>query len=382
MQLDDRPPVRLPVDAVHRHGLAATGVEDFDSVPRLVRDLDLAVLVGIAELVFRTARTSGATTPAGLAGALLVAPRHHWILEHWLRALARENMVDLDDEGALRRTGGPRRADLVAARRTIQRSCAGLGYPPALAEYLLGSLRALPALLRDEVSAQALLFPGSDRDTADAVYHDNVVNRYLNAAATEALRWAVTRVEGPVRVLELGAGTGATTADLLPVLAGGQVDYLFTDLSPFFLRDARERFARFPFMRYGLLDFNDPIVEQCGQRSVDLVVAVNTAHNAVDVPALLAQIRGLLGSTGALLLVETCQEHPQSLASMPFLLSPRTGRRPTFRTDRRAGSRRTYLTRVEWLSDLAEAGLSPVLDLPPPDHPLAALSQHLLVATG
>ncbi|GAA2400718.1 hypothetical protein GCM10010191_04890 [Actinomadura vinacea] len=61
---------------------------------------------------------------------------------------------------------------------------------------------------------------------------------------------------------------------------------------------------------------------------------------------------------------------------MPFLLSARPERRDT-----RAGSDRTYLTREEWLACSTVAGLSPLLDLPRPDHPLAAFSQHLFVAT-
>lgn len=47
---------------------------------------------------------------------------------------------------------------------------------------------------------------------------------------------------------------------------------------------------------------------------------------------------------------------------------------------RRAGTRRTYLAREEWVAELGAAGLPPVLELPRPDHPLAAFSQHLLIA--
>ncbi|MFD7657057.1 hypothetical protein ACFV4N_24045 [Actinosynnema sp. NPDC059797] len=96
---------------------------------------------------------------------------------------------------------------------------AALGYPTALATYVPNSLRALPALLRNEISAQALLFRDSERGTADAAYRDNPVNRYLNAAAAAVVAELV-RARGRLRVLELGAGTGATTADLLPALTG------------------------------------------------------------------------------------------------------------------------------------------------------------------
>ena len=44
------------------------------------------------------------------------------------------------------------------------------------------------------------------------------------------------------KVLEVGAGTGGTTAGLLPRLQGREVEYFFTDLSPLFLSEAKSRF--------------------------------------------------------------------------------------------------------------------------------------------
>lgn len=332
--------------AAHERGLAAAGPVD----PAQVRALDLAVLLGIRDLLARAGED------------LVVAERHRWIPGHWARALAGEGWAD---------AGPPRRRELAAARDTITNATAVLGYPPALATYLLDSLRALPALLRDEVSAQSLLFASG---VTDAVYRDNPINRYLNAAAASVVATLGERL----RVLELGAGTGATTADLLAALP--DADYLFTDLSPLFLRDAAARFTH-PGLRFRVVDFAQPLDAQLDERAFDLVVAVNTAHNAPDVQLLLCRIKGVLRPGGHLLLIETHHEHHQSLASMPFLLSPRDGEQQQPKTDARAGTTRTYLTTAEWRQAATAAGLRRVVDLPPPHHPLAAFSQRLAVFT-
>lgn len=65
---------------------------------------------------------------------------------------------------------------------------------------------------------------------------------------------------------------------------------------------------------------------------------------------------------------------------MPFLLSAPPGAAFPELLDLRDGTRRTYLTRGEWAAELGAAGLAPLLELPRPDHPMAAFSQHLLVA--
>ncbi|WP_101790634.1 class I SAM-dependent methyltransferase [Nonomuraea indica] len=346
-----------------------------------VADLDRLVLLGIADDLRRRTRLNGAGAhePGAVADDLEAARRHRWIAGHWLAALHEAGLVSRDPAGRYHDLRAPRRAELAAARARMEAARTALGYPPELAEMMLRSLRLLPGLLRDEIGVQALLYPDGEPATADAVYRDNVISRYLNAAAAEVVREAAGRATAPLRILELGAGIGATTADLLPVLAARPVAfYLFTDLSPFFLDTARRRFEA-GFLRYALLDIARDLPDQPGE--LDLVVAATMAHNAPHVGRMLDQVAALLAPGGRVLLVETVREHPQSLTSMPFALSPREGDGPPERHDGRAGTTRTYLRREEWLGALERSGLRVEVDLPRREDPLTALSQRLFVAT-
>jgi SAM-dependent methyltransferase len=360
----------------HQAGLAALGPLSPEDFPDHVRRLDMAVLNGLAAFLGEALDGKGPRRAAEVAAELGAAPRHAWIVGHWLEALAAESLIECSGSGRYHGFRRWRRSELIALRRDLDEARRGLGYPESLSRYLLDSLRSLRDLLADRVSAQSLLFPEGELGTAAAIYRDNAVSRYLNAAAVEV----VCGLPAKRRVLELGAGTGSLTADLLPVLAGHTAEYLFTDLSPFFLESARRRFGAWPFLRTAVADFSADLTGQCGDDPFDLVIAVNAAHNAPHVSELLGRIRGLLKPGGALLLIETCHEHHQSLVSMPFLLSaPPGGTRPE-RLDGRAGTRRTYLTGREWAAEFGGAGLEPVLVLPRTDHPMAALSQHLLLA--
>ncbi|QFG22431.1 class I SAM-dependent methyltransferase [Actinomadura sp. WMMB 499] len=367
-------------DSAHRAGMAALGAAEPEGFPAAVRRLDLAVLHGIAAFLGEELEGKGPLAAAEIAAVLGAAPRHAWIVEHWLDALTGEGLAERSGAGRHDGFRRRRRSELIALRRDLDGARRALGYSERLTRYLLDSLRALPDLLADRASAQAMLFPEGDLGTAAAIYRDNPVNRYLNAAAVDA----VCALPAKRRVLELGAGTGSLTADLLPILAGHTAEYLFTDLSPFFLEAARRRFGDVPFLRTALVDFGADfgadLAGRCGPEPFDLVVAVNAAHNAPHLGELLGRVRAVLAPGGAVLLIETCHEHHQSLLSMPFLLSAPPGEARTERRDRRAGTRRTYLTREEWTAELGAAGLPPVLELPRPDHPLAAFSQHLLIA--
>ncbi|MEV0611988.1 class I SAM-dependent methyltransferase [Nonomuraea sp. NPDC050404] len=372
-------PLTDRADAAGRTGISGISGIDLASAAAAVHDLDRLVLLGIAsELHRRTRLREGAAhEPGAVADDLGAAPRHRWIAGHWLAALHEARLTGRDADGRYHRLHGPGRAELAAARTRMQAARVALGYPAELGELMLRSLRLLPELLRDEIGVQALLYPDGEPATAEAVYRGNVISRYLNAAAAQVLADLAGRATRPLRILELGAGIGATTADLLPVLTATPVEfYLFTDLSPFFLDTARRRFGT-GFLRYALLDIARDLPRQPGE--LDLVVAATMAHNAPHVGRLLEQVAALLAPGGRVLLIETVREHPQSLTSMPFALSTRDG--PPRRLDCRAGTTRTYLRREEWLSALEGSGLRVEVDLPRPGDPLTALSQRLLVAT-
>lgn len=292
------------------------------------------------------------------AGEPEVAPRHAWLVRRWRAEHAAHGDPGPQPDGALRA------------------ACTDLGYPPAMVEFFAAAMAHLPELLRDEVPLQALLFPDGEIATALASYQDNTINTYLNGALAHlAATVARTRAE-PLRVLELGGGVGGSTRAVLDGLGEAPVDYLFTDVSRFFLDLAA---TRFPGVRTALLDVTTDLAAHDGRH--DLVVAANVLHNAVDVRATLAAVRGVLAPGGVLALVESTREHRPALVSMQFLMSARPGTAAAGSGDLRAGTDRIFLTERQWWAELAAADLRPVAALPGATDPLQALGQQLLVAT-
>ncbi|WP_329408130.1 class I SAM-dependent methyltransferase [Nocardia vinacea] len=311
-----------------------------------------------------------------IAAHLRVAPRHRWLLRRWLTELTTRKWLSRQPGGgyaALREQHNP----VYPALREV---CADLGFAPELAQFFERANRSLPDLLRDRVLAQELLFPDGDFRTAEAAYRTNPINHYLNAATREIITWAVRELEperAPIRILELGAGVGGTTADIVAALSDSRIDYHFTDLSKFFLDTARAQFAPYPWMRYGIVDLNTDLPQQT---ACDIVLAANVLHNAKHCGRTLHELRELLTPGGFLIFVESCREHCQLLTSMHFLMSPKPGGTPPGGTDIRAGTDRIFLHEHQWLDQLTLAGLQPHLVLPDADHPLAALGQRVFLA--
>lgn len=357
---------------------AATAVADVDARHCLSAraDLDLFGLQAMAAAV-RPALLGGiARTEEDLAAELAVAPRHRWLLRRWLGVLTGHGRLTGDAVSGFSLGG----AGVAPQRPRISDVCADLGYSPQLARFFDTANRHALELLQDRVLAQELLFPDSDMLTAEAAYRDNPINRYLNAAAGAIVTRAVGDLAGdrhPVRILELGAGVGGTTADLLPILDGLPIEYHFTDVSSFFLDAARARFARYPWLRFDLMDING---EPAPPETFDIVIAANVLHNAHHCGVALQRLRRVLRPGGHLVVIESCREHYQLLTSMHFLMSPRPGGLRPGRDDVRAGSDRIFLTESQWRAEFFAAGMPPRLVLPGPDQPVAVHGQRIFAA--
>lgn len=119
----------------------------------------------------------------------------------------------------------------------------------------------------------------------------------------------------PARVLEVGAGTGGTSAAILPRLKGCG-SYVFTDVSQLFLDRARAKFsAEYPFLSTRLFDVSKDSAGQGFEEgsfdsgSFDLILASNVLHATAEVKPCLERLRRLLAPGGALVLLEITS-HP------------------------------------------------------------------------
>ncbi|MEU4211565.1 SDR family NAD(P)-dependent oxidoreductase [Streptomyces sp. NPDC026206] len=109
----------------------------------------------------------------------------------------------------------------------------------------------------------------------------------------------------PLRVLEIGAGTGGTTAALLPLLPPERTRYVFTDLSALFLGRAEKRFSAYDFVDYRTFDLDtDPAGQGLAEGAFDLIVASNALHTAKDLRRALTRVNRLLAPGGQLLVIE------------------------------------------------------------------------------
>ena len=139
-------------------------------------------------------------------------------------------------------------------------------------------------------------------------------NRRL--ASTVAL---YTHYNPGLRILEVGAGTGSATNEILPALKGETPwrqyqEYRFTDTTTSFLSGAEERFARFHGMTFGSFDMERSAESQGYEQDWDVVIASNVIHATSDIKSTLLNIQSVLKPGGKMILLELTQ--PQLSAGL------------------------------------------------------------------
>lgn len=112
-----------------------------------------------------------------------------------------------------------------------------------------------------------------------------------------------------MNILEVGAGTGGQTMCLLESMSSNGVNkwakYDYTDISPGFFNQAREKF-HYPNMNFRICDISkDPISQNYEPGSYDLVIASHVLHATNKLAESIQNIRKLLKTGGKLLLFET-----------------------------------------------------------------------------
>ena len=180
----------------------------------------------------------------------------------------------------------------------------------------------LAAVLLGQADPLEVLLPDRSFSMLEALYQDSPLARYYNTLVAEAVCAASAKlpVDRELRILEIGAGTGGTTAHLLPRLPADRTEFVFTDVSAVFTALATDKFRQYPFVQYSLLDIErDPLSQSFEPHHFDVILAANVLHSTADLRGVLANVKTLLASHGLLMLLEGTR--PQRLLDLIFGLT-------------------------------------------------------------
>ncbi len=238
-----------------------------------------------------------------LADRLKVLPAYHRLLGRLLEMAAEDGWLDANqDEWRVIKVPGT--VDVQAGHEDFVARHEDFAVELKLAHRCAVMMHTV---MRGQQDPLQVLFGDGAAQLTEQLYEKSPVARFYNdllAGCVEKLLLPLAE-QRPIRVLEVGAGTGGTTAYLLPRLPAGRTEYVFTDVSQLFLVRARDKFRGFPFVEYRLFDLEkEPEGQGFADGQFDLIMGSNVFHATGDLRQSLRNVRRLLASSGLLVMLE------------------------------------------------------------------------------
>ena len=314
-------------------------------------------------------------TAESLQARFKILPFYHNLMQRWLEKLENQSLLFCKDGEFTNLVPLPM-PDLDGLR---QEAALKLANSPMLYEYVGRSGDRLVSVLTGATSPLDTLFPDGSSRLAEDLYQNWAGSRYyalIVRAAVEAVLNGLKNSGRSIRILELGAGTGATTSHILPILPQAQSVYYFTDISDLFLGRAAEKFSTYPFVQYKMLDIEkSPTDQDIPPHSFDLVIATNVLH---AVPSLHQAVRNTIEllSPGGILVLNEVTTHLSWYDITTGLIEGWQN----FNDDLRSTS--PLLSAAEWQNVLLGCGFSKVAFWPENGAPANILGQHVILGSS
>jgi ubiquinone/menaquinone biosynthesis C-methylase UbiE len=170
-------------------------------------------------------------------------------------------------------------------------------------------ISGLPDVLSGKRTYLDVMFPGGDMSLIAATYKGCIQTYMNNSVAIQVEELVAQKLRknpnAVIHLLEVGAGTGGTTAIVLEKIEKfkANVKFWYTDIAAGFTRVGRREFAaKYPFMEFKALDISkNPVEQGFVAEDFDIIICNNVLHATSDMETCLLNVGILLKSGGNLL---------------------------------------------------------------------------------
>lgn len=251
-----------------------------------------------------------------------------------------------------------------------------LGDPYSI-DYIRQNIKYLKELFFGDLDCNSILFPEGDIKYATALYKNNMIYRFLNEIIGIQVAEYVnnySRNNNETVVLEIGAGIGATTDNIIEELKRynlfENINYLYTDISKFFLDIGKEKYGIGSKINYLKLDIDD-INELKKIENVNVIVAAGVLNNSRHIENVLKELLNKIKPGGMMLITEPMDEPIEMLVSQVFMMEEPDDIRNVKNT--------TFLELSQWIELINRCGNFELSIFPRENHSLNIFGQKLFV---
>lgn len=252
-----------------------------------------------------------------------------------------------------------------------------VNYSKVFVEYFKESCYSILEQLKGEKNSLELFFPKGSTEVALSTYQNNAYNRILNVIVAKIVKNYLSVYQSPkakFEILEIGAGVGGTTKYVIDNILDNNIKYHFTDISKYFLNNAKNEYNRFDFMEYSLLDINTDLKRTEFNSKFNIVISSNVLHNSKNISKTLSDVNSILADNGILIIIDATQELESLLVSLEL-----KGGLSNFEDMRKDTDSFFYNTK-QWIESIERADFTLMNIYPSDNDKLNCMGQSILIA--
>lgn len=304
-----------------------------------------------------------------------MSPKYKKVIKRWLRVLHDKKYVDVINNKFIYRNKKITKNDMENYWKNVNYISSNKICPKLVVDYFESNANNLTQFLNDEMNPTFLLFPRGRMDYADALYSETIIAKYLNGEIAKKVIEIMEGKKDTINILEVGAGTGATSKVVLEEISkrnNSNFSYQFTDISNYFISNAKKYFSSYCNMDYQVIDIDTDLEEQgINIGSKDIIIANGVLNNVRNMKYTLNNFFRTMKKGGYLLIIEPTKEFVEMLISQVFMMeSP---------NDDRNNTKTTFLTVKQWRNILEENNFLIEDVLPEEDNVLKHFGQNLFI---
>lgn len=258
--------------------------------------------------------------------SLAIIDRYHWILKKWENHLEKlgfleekENIYVISNKGNILLE---EKIDMDLLRHRWEQN---IGNPEVI-DYIIESSENIVNIFNGEIKPISILFPEGSSKIVESIYGNNIFCNYYNDIIKKAIDEILDSklCKGKeIKILELGAGTGNTTKNILKMLEEKNLDckYVFTDRALSFLSNAKNKFDDYNNVEYKQIDIDKNLAEQnLKEDDFDIVLAVGVLENSKDLEFTINNIEKVLKDNAWIIILEPITDEPWILMTQLFFM--------------------------------------------------------------
>ncbi|WP_220029850.1 SDR family NAD(P)-dependent oxidoreductase [Paenibacillus sp. S25] len=176
------------------------------------------------------------------------------------------------------------------------------------------TLRKLPEILTGKIPATDIIFPNSSMKLVEGIYKNSPAADYFNEVLGDiVVSYLNERIKHdpsvPIRIIEIGAGTGGTSALVFQKLEPYREyiqEYCYTDKSRAFLLHAQKEYGpKNPYLTYQIFNVEELAQGQdIDTGGYDIAIATNVLHATRNIRQTLRNVKAALRENGLILINE------------------------------------------------------------------------------